>query len=74
MRLVALRPLGRIVSKKSSAYLIFLTRILFLCRARAPSCSNRRPGGLFGGIIGYDLQAGDSVVLGAEADLDWSSL
>jgi outer membrane immunogenic protein len=31
-------------------------------------------GGLFGGTIGYNLQAGDSVVLGAEADLDWSSL
>jgi outer membrane immunogenic protein len=31
-------------------------------------------GGFFGGTIGYNLQAGDSVVLGAEADLDWSSL
>jgi outer membrane immunogenic protein len=30
--------------------------------------------GLFGGTIGYNLQAGDSVVLGAEADLDWSGL
>ena len=31
-------------------------------------------GGLFGGTIGYNLQAGDLVVLGVEADLDWSSL
>jgi outer membrane immunogenic protein len=31
-------------------------------------------GGMFGGTIGYNLQAGDSVVLGAEADLDWSGL
>jgi outer membrane immunogenic protein len=31
-------------------------------------------GGLFGGTIGYNLQAGDSVVLGAEADLDWSGI
>jgi outer membrane immunogenic protein len=31
-------------------------------------------GGLFGGTIGYNLQAGDSVVLGVEADLDWSGL
>ena len=31
-------------------------------------------GGLVGGTIGYNLQAGDSVVLGAEADLDWSGL
>jgi outer membrane immunogenic protein len=30
--------------------------------------------GLLGGTIGYNLQAGDSIVLGAEADLDWSSL
>ena len=30
--------------------------------------------GLAGGTIGYNLQAGDSVVLGAEADLDWSGL
>jgi outer membrane immunogenic protein len=31
-------------------------------------------GGLFGGTIGYNLQAGDAVVVGVEADFDWSGM
>jgi len=31
-------------------------------------------GGLVGGTAGYNLQTGEPYVLGAEADLDWSSL
>jgi outer membrane immunogenic protein len=31
-------------------------------------------GGMVGGTIGYNLQAGDPFVVGVEADLDWSGL
>jgi outer membrane immunogenic protein len=31
-------------------------------------------GGLFGGTVGYNLQAGDAVVVGVEADFDWSGM
>jgi outer membrane immunogenic protein len=31
-------------------------------------------GGLLGGTLGYNLQAGDRVVVGVEADMDWSGI
>jgi outer membrane immunogenic protein len=40
--------------------------------ATAGTASNS--GGLVGGTIGYALQAGDALVLGVEADLDWARI